>query len=132
EEMAEALGMKIDHFRQLLSDVSITTIVYLEDFLPGDDGGEKSKRIMDLLSDDQTDDILNKVELSETKDILADAIRKLPDKEKTVVYLYYYEGLTLKEIGEVLSLSESRISQLHTKSILRLRGRLSRRKSQMV
>lgn len=132
EEMAEALGMSIEQFRQLLSDVSITTIVYLEDFLPGDDGGEKSKRIMDLLSDDQTDDVLNKVELSETKDILADAIRKLPEKEKTVVYLYYYEGLTLKEIGEVLSLSESRISQLHTKSILRLRGRLSRRKNQML
>ena len=68
------------------------------------------------------------VELNESKAVLADAISKLPDKERTVVFLYYYEGLTLREIGEVLELSESRISQLHTKSILRLRGRLSKKK----
>jgi RNA polymerase sigma factor for flagellar operon FliA len=72
------------------------------------------------------------VEISETKAALAEAIRKLPDKEKLVIFLYYYDGLTLKEIGEVMGLSESRISQLHTKAILRLRGRLSRRKSAII
>lgn len=130
-EMAEALGLTPVQFNSLLRDVSVTTIVYLEDFLPGEDG-EKNKRVLDLLRDDQTESALNMVEFAETKKLLADAISKLPDKEKMVIFLYYYEGLTLKEIGEVLSLSESRISQLHTKSILRLRGRLSRRKNSMV
>lgn len=131
-EMARAMGISEEQFRNLLSEISVTTIVYLEDFIPGDDGGDKGKRIIDLLQDDQSDDIISLVELAETRSILAEAIGKLPDKEKTVIYLYYYEGLTLKEIGEVLNLSESRISQLHTKAILRLRGRLGRRKNQMV
>lgn len=130
-EVAKAMGINMDQFNSLLRDVSVTTIVYLEDFLPGEDG-EKNKRVLDLLKDDQTESALNMVEFQETKKLLTDAIGKLPDKEKMVIYLYYYEGLTLKEIGEVMSLSESRISQLHTKSILRLRGRLSRRKSSMV
>lgn len=132
EEMAKALGIKVEEFRKLLSDVSVTSIVYLEDFLTGEDTGDKSKRVLDYLKDDRVDNALELVEIAETKELLADAIAKLPDKEKMVVYMYYYEGLTLKEIGEVLSLSESRISQLHTKSILRLRGRLSRRKNQIV
>ncbi|MGE5371333.1 MAG: FliA/WhiG family RNA polymerase sigma factor [Solirubrobacterales bacterium] len=132
DEMAKALGMKEEEFRKLLSDVSVTTIVYLEDFLSGEDNGEKSKRIGDYLKDDHVENALVLVEIAETKELLGEAIGKLPEKEKMVIYMYYYEGLTLKEIGEVLSLSESRISQLHTKSILRLRGRLSRRKNQML
>jgi RNA polymerase sigma factor for flagellar operon FliA len=55
---------------------------------------------------------------------LAEAIRRLPERERIVIGLYYYEGLTLKEIGEVLGVTESRVSQLHTKAILRLKGRL--------
>jgi RNA polymerase sigma factor for flagellar operon FliA len=63
-------------------------------------------------------------EISEVKEILAGAIDRLPDREKTVIALYYYEGLTLKEIGQVLGVTESRVSQLHTKAVLRLRARL--------
>lgn len=133
EEMAESLGLSIEKFQDLLSDVSITTIVYLEDFLPGgEDGSDKNKRVMDFLRDGRAESALEAVELTEMKELLTDAIKRLPEKEKMVVYLYYYEGLTLREIGEVVGLSESRISQLHTKSILRLRGRLSRRKSVMI
>ncbi len=61
---------------------------------------------------------------SEVKDRLSDAIERLPDREKLVVALYYYENLTLREIGEVLGVTESRVSQLHTKAILRLKSRL--------
>ena len=68
----------------------------------------------------------------EIKEYIIDAIRKLPDKEKKVIVLYYYEDLTLKEIGEVLDVTESRVSQLHTKAIMRLRGRLGRIKSNIV
>ena len=63
---------------------------------------------------------------------IVDAIKKLPDKEKKVIVLYYYEDLTLKEIGEVLEVTESRVSQLHTKAIMRLRGRLGRIKSNII
>jgi RNA polymerase sigma factor for flagellar operon FliA len=64
------------------------------------------------------------LDLSEMKSRLALAIDALPDREKIVIALYYYENLTLREIGEVLGVTESRVSQLHTKAILRLKGRL--------
>ena len=62
---------------------------------------------------------------TELREIVADAITNLPEREKLVITLYYYEDLTLREIGEVLGVTESRISQLHTKAILRMKGRLS-------
>jgi RNA polymerase sigma factor for flagellar operon FliA len=61
---------------------------------------------------------------TELKERIADAIRRLPEREKLVIALYYYENLTLREIGDVLSVTESRVSQLHTKAVLRLRSRL--------
>ena len=64
------------------------------------------------------------LDVTELRDTLADAIARLPEREKIVVALYYYDGLTLREIGEVLGVTESRVSQLHTKAILRLKGRL--------
>jgi RNA polymerase sigma factor for flagellar operon FliA len=63
--------------------------------------------------------------MTETKEAMAEAIASLPEREKIVVTLYYYEELTLREIGEVLGVTESRVSQLHTKAVLRLRARLS-------
>jgi RNA polymerase sigma factor for flagellar operon FliA len=64
------------------------------------------------------------MDATDLKDRVADAIARLPEREKLVVALYYYENLTLREIGEVLGVTESRISQLHTKAVLRLRSRL--------
>ena len=128
QEIADALGMELSSFHALLKNINLATLIYLEDFLGGDEQSDRKPRIADFIKDDQAEDAVKLVELNESKAVLADAISKLPDKERTVVFLYYYEGLTLREIGEVLGLSESRISQLHTKSILRLRGRLSKKK----
>ena len=122
-EVAEELGLNLDEFAVLLRDVAATTIISLDDFLPGEDG-EQKKRMLDLLEDHNSISASEIVEFNEVKDLLAKAISRLPDKEKLVVYLYYYEGLTLKEIGATISLSESRISQLHTKAMLRLRTKL--------
>jgi len=131
-EVAEELGITLNEFAHLLKEVAANTIISLDDFIPGDDGDDKKKRIVDLLEDQNASDALELLELSEVKALLANTISRLPEKEKTVVYLYYYEGLTLKEIGMVLGLSESRISQLHTKAILRLRGSLSKKKNLVV
>lgn len=129
QELADELGISLESLATLFRELAATTIISLDDFISGDDANFKKKRIIDMLEDEEAIDALDMVELAEVKSLLANSIHRLPEKEKTVVYLYYYEGLTLKEIGAVLSLSESRISQLHTKAILRLRGSLSKKKS---
>jgi RNA polymerase sigma factor for flagellar operon FliA len=128
KEVAEELGISLDDLAVLLKELAAATIISLDDFISGDDASDKKKRIIDMLQDDKAADALDFVEIAEMKSTLSKSISRLPQKEKTVIYLYYYEGLTLKEIGAVLGLSESRISQLHTKAILRLRGSLSKKK----
>jgi RNA polymerase sigma factor for flagellar operon FliA len=81
--------------------------------------------LLDTITDDNSPDPASLVDATELKDRVADAIARLPEREKLVIALYYYENLTLREIGEVLGVTESRVSQLHTKAILRLRSRLS-------
>lgn len=131
EEVAREMGISLNDLAVLLREVAATTIISLDDFLPGEEGDDNKKRIVDILQDEDAVDALEMAEFTEVKETLARAIARLPEKEKTVVYLYYYEGLTLKEIGAVLTLSESRISQLHTKAILRLRGSLSKKKQML-
>jgi RNA polymerase sigma factor for flagellar operon FliA len=80
--------------------------------------------ILDLLLEKKENDPFHLLSIKELKKIVADAIGSLPSKEKLVISLYYYEEMTLKEIGETLDLTESRICQIHTKAILRLRGKL--------
>jgi RNA polymerase sigma factor for flagellar operon FliA len=80
--------------------------------------------LMDTLGDQRASDPASLMDMTDLRETLADAIARLPEREKIVVALYYYDGLTLREIGEVLGVTESRVSQLHTKAILRLKGRL--------
>ncbi|MFA5517780.1 MAG: RNA polymerase sigma factor WhiG [Spirochaetota bacterium] len=131
EEIAKELGVSNGEFQSLLNKLSGTSMISLNDiWYLGDESDEMS--ILETLEapDSMNPDIL--IEKEEIKDYIIDAIRKLPDKEKKVIVLYYYEDLTLKEIGEVLEVTESRVSQLHTKAIMRLRGRLGRIKSTIV
>ncbi len=131
EEIAKELGIPIEEFQTLLNKLSGTSMLSLNDiWYMGDDNDELS--ILETLEapENMNPDVL--VEKEEIKDYIIDAIKKLPDKEKKVIVLYYYEDLTLKEIGEVLEVTESRVSQLHTKAIMRLRGRLGRIKSSIV
>lgn len=119
-EIAEALGISLTELTNLVNKLNTATIMPLEEFA-----------IAEPVSSLQVNPTQN-IEEAEVKETLAMAIEKLPEKERTVVTLYYYEGLTLKEISLVLKLSEARISQLHTKAIFRLRGALSRIKSSLI
>ncbi|MBC9783440.1 RNA polymerase sigma factor WhiG [Heliobacterium chlorum] len=131
EEVAQALGVSETDFQKTLQDVRATTIMSLDEYWLAENDKSESVRLLDTLVDEQNEEPTAGLEFEETKQLLAGAIDKLPEKERTVIALYYYEGLTLKEIGTILGVSESRISQLHTKAILRLRGQLARQKKKI-
>ena len=119
-ELAEALGISVPELQNLESQISVATVIPLDDYLRAD---------IPAGADPDPSVKLEKRELQQT---LAAAIERLPDKEKKVVALYYYEELTLKEISLIMNLSEARISQLHTKAVFRMRGYLARMKASLV
>ncbi len=120
QEITAELGLSIDQYNQLLSQLNAMTIVPLEDFT-------KSETPSNLMFNPS-----QSVEEADVKNSLAKTIDKLPEKERLVISLYYYEGLTLKEISLIMNLSEARISQLHTKATFRMRGALASLKSSLL
>jgi len=122
-EVAERIGVTPKEFQDILARLSYTSVVSFEELWVGGDR-EDGQSAIGTIRDDSADDPVAMFESVEIKEILAGAIERLPEREKTVIALYYYEGLTLKEIGTVLGVTESRVSQLHTKAVLRLRARL--------
>jgi RNA polymerase sigma factor FliA len=124
EEMASELGVSIDDFQESLLQISNSTIVALDELWNVQDATGDQVSLLDTLHDRDAPDPQQVVDQSELRDRIADAIAVLPEREKLVVALYYYENLTLREIGEVLGVTESRVSQLHTKAMLRLRSKL--------
>lgn len=124
QEIARELGVSEREFEKLILKISGTTVLSLNDvWYSGDDSDHMS--IGDSIESPHSRNPDTIVEKQEIKRVIVEAINELPDKEKKVLVLYYYEDLTLKEIGAVLGVTESRISQLHTKAIMRLRGRLT-------
>jgi RNA polymerase sigma factor for flagellar operon FliA len=124
-EVAEELGIKLEELHQIFSQVSFVNVVALDELLSaGNEKGDKLS-LVDTLEDTKAEDPVQAFETEETKYLLAKAINTLPEREKIVVTLYYYEGLTLAEIGQVLGVTESRICQMHTKAVLQLRGKLA-------
>jgi RNA polymerase sigma factor for flagellar operon FliA len=126
QEISEAMNLNLHDFYELLSEVSCTTLSSLDELWMVNSNEEDSVRVLDLVRNDDSEDPLQHVEIEEIKATLAATIDYLPERERMVIALYYYEGLTLKEIGEIMEISESRVSQIHTKAIFRLRGRLNR------
>jgi RNA polymerase sigma factor FliA len=125
EEIAEKLGITVEELEESLSDIGRSSIAALDELwtVSGSDGDQVA--LIDTLEDESAPDPQGALSVTEQKEALAEAIALLPEREKLVVTLYYYEELTLREIGEVLSVTESRVSQLHTKAILRLKAHLA-------
>lgn len=123
-EVARELNMSLEDFSKLLLETGRTNLLSLDDVLIGSEGSEKL-HLADVLSDEGASTSLE-VELREMKRALGVAIDRLPERERYVIALYYYEGMTFKEIGKILTISESRVYQLHTQAVLRLRGYLQR------
>jgi RNA polymerase sigma factor for flagellar operon FliA len=125
EEMAEKLELSVEEFRDALLQIANSSVLALDDLWtfadPDGSGGQIS--VLDTIQDPNALDPESEAHTAELKDRLADAIESLPERERLVIALYYYENLTLREIGEVLGVTESRVSQLHTKSVLALRSR---------
>ena len=123
-EIAESLNMTEEDYNRTVMKVSGTSILSLNDvWYAGDDNDNMSIGNNIEAPSSLNPDIM--AEREAVKKVIAEAINELPEKEKMVIVLYYHEDLTFKEIGEVLEVSESRISQLHTKANLRLRAKLT-------
>jgi RNA polymerase sigma factor for flagellar operon FliA len=124
EEIATKLGITEGELEDSLSEISRSSMAALDELWTPQGGGDQIA-LIDTIEDTTGPDPEISLEQTELKEALGEAIARLPEREKLVVTLYYYEELTLREIGEVLGVTESRVSQLHTKAVLRLKARLS-------
>jgi RNA polymerase sigma factor for flagellar operon FliA len=124
-EIAEEMDISVDELNTIYTQLSTVSLIALDELMSVD--GERGDKLslVDTLEDTKTVGPMEAFESEEMKDILADAINRLPEREKIVITLYYYEGLTLAQIGEVLGVTESRICQMHTKAVLALKGKIT-------
>lgn len=122
EELARRVGVSLADLRESLSEISTLGLVALDELLNPNE--RDSSAVGDVLPDPKALDPSGNYEKHETRHFLADAVGRLGERERLVVTLYYYEGLTLNEIGDVLGVTESRVCQIHTKAVMSLRNRM--------
>ena len=124
-ELAEELGVSLDDLQETLNQINLVSVVALDELLSV--SGEKGEAVslVDTLADTKAADPEMSFESEETRHLLAQAINHLPERERLVITLYYYEGLTLAQIGQVLGVTESRVCQMHTKAVLQLRNKMA-------
>jgi RNA polymerase sigma factor for flagellar operon FliA len=125
EELAKKVGISDLELEDSLTDISRSSIAALDELWTISGSGGDQVALIDTIEDTQGPEPQSAFAQTELREMVADAITNLPEREKLVITLYYYEDLTLREIGEVLGVTESRVSQLHTKAVLRLKARLS-------
>ncbi len=130
EEIAEAMGISCSDLDKMMVDINMCSMLYLEDISFG--GNEDSKvKANEIIKDEKTSGPLSNLESQEEKDVLERAITELPPKEKLVITLYYYEDMLLREIAEVMNLSESRVSQLHHRALMSIRAKAHKSKTNL-
>lgn len=123
EEVADEMGVSQQQLQTTLSQISFVGVAALDEMLSGGERGE-SVTLGDTVADSSAGP-MGVYEVEEMRQILAESINRMPEREKIVLTLYYYEGLTLAEIGRVLGVTESRVCQIHTKAVLQLRSRIT-------
>ena len=123
DEIAEEMGISLDELFTTLNETKSMPILSLEDLGIAKESGEQQS-LLDCLAGKNDADPQTHLRLVELKEIIASAIDTLPEKERLMISLYYYEELTMKEIGGVLGITESRVSQIHSKAVFRLRNKL--------
>ncbi len=122
-EVADALELPLGEYSRLVDEVRGATLLSLDQTLPVDDDHDLAG-LAEVIEDASAVNVLHCIEEEESRGLLLEAINGLLEQERLVIALYYYEEMTLKEIGETLGISESRVSQIHTKAIGRLKGRM--------
>ena len=125
EEISQRLGVTEEEFQDSLLAISRSSIAALDELWSVSSGSGDAVALIDTIEDTSGPQPSHALDQTELREALGEAIARLPEREKLVITLYYYEELTLREIGEVLGVTESRVSQLHTKAILRLKARLA-------
>lgn len=123
DEVASEMGVTQQQLQTTLSQISFVGVAALDEMLAGGERGE-SVTLGDTVADTNAGP-MGVYEVEEMRQILAESINRMPEREKIVLTLYYYEGLTLAEIGRVLGVTESRVCQIHTKAVLQLRSRIT-------
>ena len=131
EEVAEALGISCSELDKMLVDINMCSMLYIEDITIGNDGDSRINA-SEIIKDNKASEPLSDMELLEEKEVLERAITELRPKEKLVITLYYYEDMLLREIAEVMNLSESRVSQLHHSALMSIRAKANKPVSQEV
>ena len=128
EELRSALGLELEEYHTLINRVKSTTLLSVDELL----GAKKTGHVggIESLNDQQKANPFSSIKAKNTRKLVLDSIEKLPLNQQVVLNLYYYDCLNLKEIGQILNVSESRISQLHTKAIKLLKQRLSQAKKE--
>jgi RNA polymerase sigma factor for flagellar operon FliA len=124
DEVADSLGLQIDKFHELLNQVRGISLVNLEEIRGTNSDGDRTGTYADIIEDVNSENPFASLKLAEMKQAIAQTIGALPEKERLVISLYYYEDLNMKEIGGILGITESRVCQIHTKAVLRLRAKL--------
>jgi RNA polymerase sigma factor FliA len=122
-EVAEQLGIDVEELHEVITQISLVSVMALEEVVGGDERGEQ-RSLLDTLADAASSDPTAGLEGQEMRGLLSAAINSLSEREKIVITLYYFEGLTLSEIGDILGVTESRICQIHTKAVGVLRNNL--------
>ena len=123
-ELAARLDVSEEELQTSLLEIANSSVYALDELWTVSDSSGDQVSLLDTISDPRAEDPQESLASSEVKDRLTEAISSLPEREQLVVALYYYENLTLREIGEVLGVTESRVSQLHTKAVMRLKSGL--------
>jgi RNA polymerase sigma factor for flagellar operon FliA len=123
-EVAEYLNLKPEEFEELLSEIAPTSIISLNEAIFNNYGEAMNMSLIDTVEDKEVENPLDRLGAEDTKKILAKALMELPENERQVIALYHYEELTLKEIGIAMNLTESRVSQIHSKAMLKLKAKL--------